>query len=232
VPAGAAFAKAAGASPGLETRHSQLALAELDRDLLRQWHVRAAERAAGFELLFWDNVYPEQELPAFAELCGALNSAPRGDLEVEDQTVTPEKARQWLAMVNASGGSVWTLVARERATGALAGCTELIFTAGRESIVQQGATMVDPPYRNLGLGRWLKAAMLERLLRERPEARFVRTDNAENNAPMLAINVALGFRPYMAVIIWQLDVTHAMAYTQYAASSERRRGDDSSIDSS
>lgn len=212
IPAGAAFAQAAGASPGLEERHSQLVLAEVDREQLRAWRERAAERASGFELVFWDNCYPEEELAAFAELCSAMNSAPRDDLDVENQTHTPEKVRQWLAMVNASGTRVWTLVARERATGALAGCTELLLVGGREAIVQQGATMVDPPYRNRGLGRWLKADMLERALRDLPEARFVRTDNAESNAPMLAINVALGFRPFMAVTVWQLEVARALEF--------------------
>lgn len=214
VPAGEAMARASGARPGLEERHSQLDLAELDRGLLRAWQERAAERAAGFELLSWENSYPDEHIVAFADLANAMNSAPRGDLEVDDRTVTPEKARHWLAMVKGSGLNVWTTVARDTATGALAGYTELFVNPGRPSIVSQGATAVQPAYRNRGLGRWLKAAMLEKLLGDWPEARVVRTDNAESNAPMLAINVALGFRPFMTVTIWQLDTAQALAYAR------------------
>lgn len=217
VPDGEAMLRAVGAQPGLEERHSQLDLAELDRELLRQWQARAAERAAGFELLFWDHHYPEGELEAFANLSEDMNTAPRGDLEVEDQSITPEKARQWLVSMEAAGFRVWTIVARERATGALAGYSEVLFNPDRPTIVNQGATVVRPAYRGRGLGRWLKADMLEHILRERPQARFVRTDNAESNAPMLAINVALGFRPFMGVTIWQVETERALAWANMRA---------------
>ena len=213
VPAGVAFAQAAEAKTGLVERHSQLVLAELDRELLRDWQARAAERAVGFELLFWDHVYPEELIVPFADLCEVMNSAPRGELDVEDQHVTPEKLRAWHKNVSASGQRSWTVVAREQASGNLVGFNELFLNPARPTIIGQGATGVRPAYRNLGLGRWLKADNLERVLQERPEARFIRTDNAETNAAMLAINVALGFRHYMDVTIWQLETAQALAFS-------------------
>ena len=49
----------------------------------------------------------------------------------------------------------------------------------------------------------VKAGLLLRLAEARPEARRVHTWNAEENAFMLAINVALGFRPAGVSGEWQ-----------------------------
>lgn len=214
VPAGAAFAQAIGAEPGLVERHSQLALAELDRALLREWQTRAAQRAADYELLFIEHPIPAELQAPMAELMNVMNTAPRGELDVEDHTMSAEKLRAHDASLVAAGREAWTVAARRRSTGELAGYTMLVLNPREPTIVRQGATGVQPAHRNLGLGRWIKAAMLERLLCERPEARFVRTDNAEQNAPMLAINVALGFRHYMDVTIWQAAVSRALAFAE------------------
>jgi len=67
-------------------------------------------------------------------------------------------------------------------------------------------------YQDLGLGRWLKAAMLEKILRERPQVTRVRTGNADSNAPMLKINTELGFRPYISHRIWQIELPQVQGY--------------------
>jgi hypothetical protein len=48
--------------------------------------------------------------------------------------------------------------------------------------------------------------MLERIRDERPEVRRVRTGNAFSNAPMLAINDALGFMVVSTRTEWQAEV--------------------------
>jgi len=75
-------------------------------------------------------------------------------------------------------------------------------------------TGVFPQYRNHGLGRWLKAAMLDKVLKERPQVLFVRTGNADSNAAMLKINTELGFKPYRAECLWQVEVQKVMEYLQ------------------
>ena len=73
-------------------------------------------------------------------------------------------------------------------------------------IAFQRATGVREEHRNLGLGRWLKAANIEELLRKNPSARFVRTGNADSNAPMLRINRQMGFKPFISKMEWQGNV--------------------------
>lgn len=49
--------------------------------------------------------------------------------------------------------------------------------------------------------------MLQRIRHAEPEVISVRTSNASSNAPMLAINEALGFKVVATRTEWQLDVT-------------------------
>lgn len=212
VPAGAAFMLRLGASPGLATHTNQLDLADLDRGLLQAWQAQAAERAAGFELGLWDGPFPEDQLEAIAQLYDVMNDAPLGDLDVNDFHFTPAQLRQMEAATFSAGTRRWVLYARERVTGRLAGFTLVAWHPNRPAFLNQGDTGVFPEYRGLGLGRWLKAAMLDKALAELPELRYVRTGNADSNAAMLKINHELGFKPYIAETIWQVATERVQEY--------------------
>jgi GNAT superfamily N-acetyltransferase len=212
VPAGEAFMRRLGAEKGLEAHISQLALAELNHSLVRQWLERAPERASDFILGFWSGPYPEDQLEAVARLIEVMNQAPRDRLDVEDDHVTPEKLRQVEELIRAMGTERWTMYVREKTTGELAGFTEVSWNPNRGHLVEQGGMGVFPQYRNLGLGRWLKAAMLEKIIQERPAVKLVRTDNADSNAAMLRINHELGFKPYMSECWWQMETEKVLAY--------------------
>jgi GNAT superfamily N-acetyltransferase len=209
---GAAFMRVLGANPGLEAHTNQLVIADVNRDLVRAWQERARERARGFELGLWDGPYPEADLEAAAALHDVMNTAPRGSLVLEDSRVTPALLRQMEKAMLARGTERWTLYVRETATAKLAGFTDVAWTPSTPHVLQQVNTGVFPEYRNLGLGRWLKAAMLERVMRDRPQVKFVRTGNADTNAAMLKINVELGFNPYASQTVWQADLGGIEAY--------------------
>lgn len=209
VPAGAAFLERLGARRGLATHINQLVLAELDRELLRRWQ---DAHPLGFALGRWTGAYPEEQLEAIVQLHEVMNAQPRDQLEMEDFHLTPAHLRQIEQAMAARGTERWTLYVTDQATGQLAGYTEVYWHANRPHILYQGDTGVFPDYRNRGLGRWLKAAMLETVLQERPQVQVVRTGNADSNAPMLKINRELGFKPYLAHCIWQVETQQAAAY--------------------
>lgn len=212
VPAGEAFMTRLGAERGLEAHTNQLVIADLNRGLLPLWQERASERAADFEIGLWEGPYPEADIDAVVALCGLLSQQPFGDLDIEEFQFTAEQVRQDEQSLFARGYQRWTLYVRERSTGEFAGYTEVLWNPNRPEIISQGMTGVFPEYRNGGLGRWLKAAMLEKILAERPQAKYVRTGNADSNAPMLKINIELGFKPYIAETVWQIATEQVAEY--------------------
>ncbi len=218
IPAGEAFLAAIGGEMGLATHMNQLEMADLNRDLVRSWQERAAERAAGFELVLWEGSYPTEELESIAAVKQAINTMPTDSLNVEEFRWTPEQLRQLDESLEAQGEVRWSMFARDRATGRYAGYTELYWNPAKATIAQQGDTAVLSEYKNRGLGRWLKAAMLDKLARERPGVERVRTGNAQSNAPMLKINEELGFRPAMTELLWQVETDKASAYCEQRGS--------------
>ena len=212
VPAGESFAQRIGAKRAMEGSMSQLSLSEMKHDLIEQW-MRSAETNAGeFELGFWLGAYPEQDLSAICELMDVMNTAPRGDLDMEDWHQTPERMRENERAQSARGVERWTAYVRHKASGELAGFTSVGWNAHQPQLLEQYGTGVLPKYRNHGLGRWLKAAMLERVLRARPQVQQVRTGNAHSNAPMLKINRELGFKHYFTEYDWQVETEAVRAY--------------------
>ncbi|MFN8497290.1 MAG: GNAT family N-acetyltransferase [Anaerolineae bacterium] len=203
---------------GMEMRQNQLDIARVDKAMLDTWIGRASERAADFSVGAWTDVYPEEDMAGLVRLFEAMNDAPRGELDAEDEKVTPEILREWERSTAARGEERWTVYARDNATGELAGCSQIFLDKYRPTVAWQGATATLPTYRNRGLGRWMKAVMLEKLMRERPLLQAIRTGNADSNAPMLKINYELGFYHRKTWQIWQIEVERA---AEYAAESER-----------
>jgi len=212
IPAGEVFMKRLGAEVGIVGSTNELSIEDLNHDLLRAWSERARERAADFDLQLWEGPYPKEDLEEIAQMYEAGNLEPRGDLEVEDIHLTGDQIREMDEAMIARGDGRWTLCARERASGTIAGFTEMFWSPGKPNVMQQGLTAVFEEFQNRGLGRWLKAAMLEKVLHERPEVRRITTGNATTNAPMLSINTALGFRSVSTEYTWQVPIDRVEEY--------------------
>jgi mycothiol synthase len=203
IPAGEAFLERYGYTRGMETKVSQLEVAKLESGKLENWIEAGQTRAADYLLGSWNGAVPEEEIVAFASLMEVMNTQPKGDLQMDDEHISPEVIRDMEKVKFGAGGKRVISYVKHRNTGEFAGYTELEWHPTRASIVSQEATGVNLQHRNQGLGRWLKAANLKEMLALNPEAKFVRTGNANVNAAMLKINIELGFEPYHAATVWQ-----------------------------
>jgi mycothiol synthase len=211
-PHGERFAKRVGANLGMSQGMNRLVLADVDRDRIARWIEQGPLRAEGYSLVAVDGRYPDDLVEQIVDLSAVMNTAPREDLDTEDERPTVEQSRQWEENALPLGIERWYLAARHDASGQLVGWTEVGWWPTYPEIVWQWGTGVRPEHRGNALGKWLKAVMLQRILDERPAAIDVRTTNADSNDAMLGINNALGFRKYHTNLWWQTSVEDVKRY--------------------
>jgi hypothetical protein len=193
----------------------QLKVSEFDNTLVQRWLEQSKQKRSDFELYVLEGTYPDNIMDEIAQLYQEVaNDEPREDLEMEDMNFTPQILREIEQNIFAKGDKRWIMYLRDAATGHVAGLTEVFWNPNRPMILNQGFTGIYPSYRNKGLGRWLKAEMMNKILTERPEVEFVRTRNANSNAAMLKINQEMGFKPYISNTVWQVETARVEKYLE------------------
>jgi mycothiol synthase len=206
VPAGGAFAERVGATPGLRNHLNRLAVADANPQMVQRWIDEGPLRAPGYELVAFDSPIPDERLDDVASMITAMNDAPTDDLETAPFVVTGDLVRAVEGMGLASGQSAWWILAYEKSTGLVVGETDVRLDPSQPQTIMQGYTIVRSEHRGHALGKWLKGTMMKRILDERPDVVDIRSTNADSNAPMLGINNALGYKPYIGSTTWQVPV--------------------------
>lgn len=206
LPAGTAFAEAHEFEPKLVFRESELDLTTLDWDLVDRWVAEGPERAPGYHLELVEGEYPEAHYPTVIDWWETMNTAPRDDSSWNDDHLTPERLARLEKVFAASGKQRWEYIARHTESGAFAGVTNVYLYPWCPEVIEQDATGVHPDHRGHALGKWLKAAMLQKIRTEWPAGRKVRTGNAYSNDAMLGINNQLGFQESRSGTDWELSV--------------------------
>jgi GNAT superfamily N-acetyltransferase len=160
------------------------------RDLQPAGLVAAAEEASrDYDLERFRGPCPEALMADMQVLREAINDAPE---QGEFEAFPPARIRGYEESLARRRQTSYTIVARHRATGDAAGITMVCVPELRPTIAAQEDTSVLAPHRGHRLGLRLKLAMLDWLRAERPDVESVDTWNVPDNAPMIAINDALG----------------------------------------
>lgn len=199
-----AFLASHGFRREMDERLSRADLHAIDPDLMQRWVDGASERAAGYHLETWIGRCPDHLVEAFCRSIEGMNEAPHDGLTVDRREYSEQRMRDREADFVAAGRIEHVIMAVETATGRGAGYTGVHVLVERPAHAHQTDTTTLLDHRNQGLGRWMKAAMIQWLRRDYPDIRWIDTWNAESNSAMLAINVAMGFRPFAHIGVWQM----------------------------
>ena len=191
--AGEAFARHAGFTPGLAEARRVLDLRKVPAGQFERLRETAAGKAAGYTLVSWTGVTPDEYLDRVAGTLNAMNDAPRDEgweEDIWDAQRVRERADGILRNTDVRGYSVAAL---HDATGEMAALTQVEIDPGIPGWGYQGLTAVTRPHRGHRLGLLTKAAMLQWLAEAEPKVDRIVTGNAASNKHMIAVNETLGF---------------------------------------
>jgi mycothiol synthase len=201
---GRAFMQWLGAEAKLTEGENRLKLADVDWPAVKKWMVEGRKRSPGMRLEMHDGRVPEAIWEDYTkQFTSLLSTIPLEELDHGAMVITPEQMRFWYGQMDVDGGRHHVLIAREP-DGVMSGITEVVWLPYRPESVHQMLTSVRPEARGRGLGKLIKAAMLEHVRELYPEVQWVSTNNAGSNAPMLAINKKLGFKHYSTSYVYQI----------------------------
>jgi GNAT superfamily N-acetyltransferase len=193
-----------GAEQKLTEIESRLKLSEVDWPMLERWVADGARRSPQTRLEVYDGELPDAMLADFApQLTFLLNTMPFEGLDIGTIIVTPERIKDWSERQALVGEVQHTVIAREP-DGVISGMTDLTWAQYRRTLIYQQFTGVRPDARGRGLGKWIKAAMLLHIRELYPDAKWIVTENAHSNGPMLSINRTMGFKPYRTMVEYQM----------------------------
>ena len=193
-------------SLGAELRYteqeSSLDMDAVDPELMQRW-INAGP--GDLELVRWARRCPNQWIDALVVTANAMKDAPTDDLDMADTVVDASMVRAEIE-ARAACGLEYQGILAVTAHGEAAGSTEVFVNRHRPAASWQWTTVVLPAHRGRRIGRWLKAAMWQRLRASEPEVTGLQTGNAASNAHMLAINTEMGFKPTHLMGCWQTDL--------------------------
>jgi GNAT superfamily N-acetyltransferase len=150
----------------------------------------AREAGRDYDLERYVGACPDALLDDMQVLREAINDAPEPG---EFEAYPPARIRGYEASLARAHQTPYTILARHRATGRPAGITLLCVHELRPEIAAQEDTSVLAPHRGHRLG----------LRAERPDVAYADTWNVPGNAPMIAINDALGARVVATTIAFR-----------------------------
>ena len=197
-----AFWTGLGAELRYTEQESSLNMAAVNAQLMEQW-IEAGP--TDLQLVHWTRRCPEEWIDALVATANAMNDAPTDDLDMADTIVDAAMVRAEIE-ARAARGLEYQGVLAVTAGGEAAGTTEVFVNQHRPAASWQWSTVVLPAHRGRRIGRWMKAAMWQRLRATEPAVTALQTGNAASNAHMLAINNEMGFEPTHLMGCWQADL--------------------------
>jgi GNAT superfamily N-acetyltransferase len=176
-----------------DARRRQM-LADVDQTELQRVWASAEAAAADYCLERLQLPIRDSVLNELVDVTAAINDAPMGDLTYEDEKFDLQRLRDLETGVIGRGERGYRVLARHRMTGELGGHTMVIVHPLMSGVGGQADTAVARQHRGHRLGLLLKIDMMHWLAEVEPQLKIIETWNNVDNAFMINVNEAMGYR--------------------------------------
>jgi GNAT superfamily N-acetyltransferase len=162
---------------------------------IQEWVDEAAPHHEGYTIETFVHDVPADLVESLCVLLGQLAvDAPTGEVDFEEEVMTPQRFAEMLDTVKAMGRARYETVALNSDREVVAQST-LSVPLNESTVVYQWGTFVHRQHRGHKLGLATKAVNLRAAQAARSDLTLVTTQNAETNDYMVSINERMGFVP-------------------------------------
>jgi GNAT superfamily N-acetyltransferase len=200
------FARHAGFRATQSANRRHLAV-PVPADRLGPLHDEVARAAVGYRTFTFTAPWPAEYLDDLCELSRRMSTdAPSGDEQHQEEVWDAARVEETDRLTAAQGMTRLVAVAQHVGSGRLVAFSELAQPRDHPVEAWQWATLVLREHRGHRLGLAVKVANLDYLAVAAPAVRLLITGNAQENAPMIAVNEMLGFEVVATGTFWQKEL--------------------------
>jgi GNAT superfamily N-acetyltransferase len=166
-----------------------------------------ARASRGYVIRTFPAPWPQEFLADQMELLRRMSTdAPSGDELHEEEAWDAARIEEWDRLLAAQGMTKLVAVAQHYESGRLVAFSELALPQDHPVEAWQFSTLVLREHRGHRLGMAVKLANLDYLASAFPRVSVVITGNAQENAPMIAVNEMLGFEVAACGTFWLKEI--------------------------
>ena len=183
-------------------------LADVDDVEVQRLWTAAQQKAADYCLERLRPPSADELLGELVEVTAAINDAPMGELTYEDEKFDVQRLRDHETALLGRGDRAYRVIARHRSTGEVGGHTMVVTVPSQPQFGHQADTAVARQHRGHRLGLLLKIDMMLWLAEVEPQLTIIQTWNNVDNAYMINVNEALGYRLNRIFNMYELRLGH------------------------
>jgi len=163
--------------------------------LVERLEAACRPHAADYDLRVWEEGSPDDLVDDLAELMRQMSTdVPKDEMDWREEVWDAARVRRNEELSRSMDRTWVGAGAVHRPTGRLVAFTVMGVPRSRPERAYQWETLVSAAHRGHRLGTLVKLAALQELAARNPRTRFITTWNAQENAPMIAVNDLLGAR--------------------------------------